>query len=160
VLPSLLVLRKEGSRRRGCSTPPSRNAEFRGSLAENWIFCCVTRHPEPYSLKAIKGRVVCHLPTRGSPHAVDVFSWVIRWVVPYPEPYSLKAIKGRVVCHLPTRGSPHAVDVFSWVIRWVVLDDPVHGGDVQPARRHVRAQQDALRARRSRLTQHLNTRVI
>lgn len=35
------------------------------------------------------------------------------------------------------------MDVFLGVIRGVILYDPLHGGDVQPPRRHISTQQRA-----------------
>lgn len=43
----------------------------------------------------------------------------------------------------PSLSPSDAVDVLPGVVRRVELDDPVHGGDVQAARRDIRAQQDA-----------------
>jgi hypothetical protein len=43
-----------------------------------------------------------------------------------------------------TRGTTDTVDVFARVIRRVVLDDPVHGRDVETTGGNVRAQQNAV----------------
>ena len=45
---------------------------------------------------------------------------------------------------LAARGSSDAMNVLLGVVRRVILDDPVDGGDVESARRHVGAEQDAL----------------
>lgn len=42
-----------------------------------------------------------------------------------------------------TGSTAHAVDVLLGVVGGIVLHDPVHRGDVQSSRGHVRAQQDA-----------------
>ena len=51
--------------------------------------------------------------------------------------------------HTHACGAPYAVHESSGILRRVVLHDPVHVRDVQPPRRHVRAEQHAWRKARA-----------